>query len=83
MAIAPTVPLDEQAKIAQEIYRWLIDNMVETGIIGASGLHGIFLAKNDLVNVPDWFAGWAYNRPFNAFPDQFWYRSEERRQGGF
>ena len=83
MAQAPSVPPEEQAKIAQEIYRWLVDNMVETGIIGASGLHGIFLVKNDLVNVPDWFAGFAYNRPFNAFPDQFWYRSEERRQGGF
>ena len=80
---APTVPPDEQAKIAQELFSWFVDNQVFTGIVGASGIHGIFLVKDDLVNVPDWFAGFAYNRPFNAFPEQFWYRSEERRNKSF
>jgi peptide/nickel transport system substrate-binding protein len=79
-AKAPTVPPDEQAKIAQEIFRYGVDNQVFTGIVGASGVHGIFLVKDDLVNVPDWFAGYAYNKPFNSFPEQFWYRSEENRK---
>ena len=82
-AKAPTVPPDEQAKIAQEIFRYGVDNQVFTGIVGASGVHGIFLVKDDLVNVPDWFAGYAYNKPFNSFPEQFWYRSEERRNKSF
>jgi hypothetical protein len=80
MDTAPFVPPAQQEEIAREIYAWIVDNTVMTGIIGASGLHGIFLVNDDLVNVPDWFAGFAYNRPFNAFPDTFWYQSAENRE---
>lgn len=79
---ASAVPPDEQAKIAQEIFAWTIDNQVRLGTVGASGLvSGIVIVNNDLVNVPEWWANRAgLNMPFNSFPDQFWYKDEARRQ---
>ena len=78
---ASGVPPEEQNEIAQEIFAWTIDNQVRLGTVGASGLvSGIVIVNNDLVNVPAWWANRAgLNMPFNSFPDQFWYRSEERR----
>ena len=78
---ASGVPPDKQAEIAREIFAWTIDNAVSLGTVGASGLvSGILVVNDDLVNVPDF---WAHrsglNMPFNAFPDQFWYSSAERR----
>jgi peptide/nickel transport system substrate-binding protein len=79
---AAGVPPARQEEIAREIYAWLIDNMVRIGTVGGSGMvSGIFVINNDLENVPDSFSNLAgMNMPFLAFPDQFWYGSEERRQ---
>lgn len=79
---ASGVPPAEQEAIAREFFAWTIDNAVALGTVGASGLvSGILVVNDDLVNVPDF---WAHrsglNMPFNAFPDQFWYRSADRRE---
>ena len=79
---ASSVPPERQHEIAREIFAWTVDNQVRLGTVGASGLvSGIVIVNDDLVNVPEWWANRAgLNMPFNSFPDQFWYRSEERRQ---
>ena len=77
---AGRVPHDGQAKIAREIYTWLVDNNVISGVIATSGSNGVQLIKDDLVNVPDTWAQFTGNRPFNAFPEQLWFRSDSRRQ---
>ena len=65
---------------AQEIHKWIVDNKVMTGVVGGIGSYGMVVIDNDLANVPDWYANRVtINTPNTAFPDQFWFRSEERR----
>ena len=44
----------------------------------------IYVAHNDLANVPDrWVASFINRYYAVTFPEQMWYKSEHRRAGGF
>ena len=73
--IGATVSPEESAKLAQELYAWHAENQVSLGVVGHSPMLGVAVVNEKLVNVPDAFAvGTPFNTPFNAFPEQFWFR---------
>jgi peptide/nickel transport system substrate-binding protein len=66
---------------AREIFAAIVDNQYKTGVIGGTGVFsGIMITSADLENFPETFANrGGLNSPSTAFPEQMWYRSEERR----
>ena len=72
---------DGPVNAAREIYKWIVDNQVEIGVIGGTGVFSAILIVNaDLANFPETFANrGGLNSPSTAFPEQMWYRSAERR----
>jgi peptide/nickel transport system substrate-binding protein len=73
--LGPTLPPDESAKLAQELYAWHAENQVLIPIVGHSIMQGVTVVNKKLMNVPDSIAiDTPFNTPFDAFPEQFWFR---------
>jgi peptide/nickel transport system substrate-binding protein len=71
---------DAAVNNAQEMHKWIVDNKVMTGVVGGIGSYGMVVIDNDLANWPEFYANRVtLNTPNTAFPEQFWFRSEERR----
>ncbi len=67
---------ENQARLGKEIYRWHVENQVETGIIGQSPMSmGVAIVSKRLGNVPEtWANDMAFNTPMSAFPEQFYFK---------
>ncbi len=78
-AAAPPGP--EKDKIAREIFQWHAENQWVIGMIGQTPVTmGLFVVNNDLGNVPDsWVNILTSTIPNQAFPVQWYFKSEERR----
>ena len=70
------VPPEESANLAQKIYKWHVENQVQTGIVGMSPIFmGVWVVNKEMGNVPGtWANGFLFNTPWPAFPEQFFYR---------
>jgi len=67
---------DEAAPLAQEIYRWIIDQQVIIGTCRRSPMvMGVTVVSQKLGNVPEsWANDTMFNTPFTAMIEQFYYK---------
>ena len=67
---------ENQARLGKEIYKWHVENQVQSGIIGQSPMvMGVAIVSKRLGNVPEtWANDMAYNTPMSAFPEQFYFK---------
>ena len=72
-----TLPANEAAVLARDIYKWHAENQVLLGIAGMSPMvMGVVVVNENLANVPDsWANDVVFNTPWPAFPEQFFYRN--------
>ncbi len=72
---AKTVGPDEQAKIAQEIYKMWVENLWDIGTVGLTAMdQGVVVINNRLRNVPlDLTKDWALRTPGNGRPETWFY----------
>jgi peptide/nickel transport system substrate-binding protein len=71
----PSLPEAERNELGQQIYRTIVENMYNIGIVGLSPMvQGVEVINADLRNVPE-IAGndWPLRTPATAFPEQFFY----------
>ena len=73
----PGLPEDERNALGKEIYKTIVENQYNIGIVGLSPMvHGVIVKKNDLNNVPDTAANdWPLRTPNTGFPEQWYYGS--------
>jgi len=73
---AKTVGPDEQAKIAQEIFKLWVDNMFEIGTVGLTATdQGVSVVNAQLKNVPvSLTKDWALRTPGNGLPEIWFYK---------
>ena len=66
----------ESTPVAQEIYRWHVDNQVQSGVAGMSPMvMGVVVVNETLGNVPEsWANDVVFNTPWPAFPEQFYFK---------
>ena len=71
-----TVDEDERAEVAKQIYRLHADMVWSIGLVGFGlGLYGLYIAKNNLGNVPRRVVNSVLTRaPLNALPMTFYYK---------
>ncbi|MBV7336476.1 ABC transporter substrate-binding protein [Chloroflexi bacterium TSY] len=71
----PTLADDERNELGKEIYRELVDNMYNIGIVGLSPMvQGVLVTNAKLQNVPPKGGNdWPLRTPSTAFPEQLWY----------
>jgi len=71
-----TVGPDEQAKIAQQIFKLWVDNMFEIGTIGLTPLdQGVCVVSANMRNIPTKLGkDWPLRTPGNARPEQWFYK---------
>lgn len=71
-----TVGPEEQAKIAQEIFKIWVDNMFEIGTVGLTPMdQGVCVINAKMRNVPTTLAkDWPLRTPGNARTEQFFYK---------
>ena len=73
---------DERAMYGQEILKRHATEQWQLALLG--NWPQIYVAHNDLANVPDrWVASFINRYYAVTFPEQMWYKSEHRREGGF
>ena len=74
---ARTVGPDEQAKLAQELFRIWADNVYEIGTIGLTPMvQGVVVVNNRFRNVPTTLGNdWPLRSPGNARSEQFFFAS--------
>ncbi len=73
---------DERAMYAQQILQAHATEQWQIGILG--NWPQMYVAHNDLANVPDrWVASFINRYYAVTFPEQMWFKSEHRRAGGF
>ena len=73
---------EERSMYGQEILKRHATEQWQLALLGNSPQ--IYVAHNDLVNVPDrWVASFINRYYAVTFPEQMWYKSEHRRAGGF
>ena len=70
------LPPDQANPLAQEVYKYIIDNQVIIGTARRSPLvMGVTVVNAQLENVPEsWANDTMFNTPFPAYPEQFYYR---------
>ena len=75
--IGPGLPEVERNALGKEIYRTIVENQYNIGIVGLTPMvQGIIVKKNRLNNVPDTAANdWPLRTPSTAFPEQWYYTS--------
>lgn len=73
--MGPTLPEEERNALAQEIYRELVDNVYNIGIVGLSPMvQGVLVTNANLQNVPEIGGNdWPLRTPSTAYPEQLWY----------
>jgi peptide/nickel transport system substrate-binding protein len=71
---AKTVGPDEQAKIAQELFKLWVDNCFEIGTVGLTPMdQGVAIVSNNMHNVPTTLSkDWPLRTPGNARTEQFY-----------
>jgi peptide/nickel transport system substrate-binding protein len=72
---AKTVGLEEQAKLAQELFRIWVDNLWEVGTVGLTPMvQGVVVVGAQFRNVPTTLGNdWPLRSPGNARPEQFFF----------
>ena len=71
----PGLPPAERNALGKEIYKTIVENQYNIGIVGLSPMvQGVIVTNNDLRNVPD-AAGndWPLRTPNTGFPEQWYY----------
>lgn len=70
------LPPEEANPMAQEIYKWIIDNQVIIGTVRRSPMvQGVTVVNKKLGNVPpSWANDTTFNTPWTAYPEQFYYK---------
>ena len=73
---AKTVGPDEQAKLAQEMFKLWVDNMFEIGTVGLTATdQGVSVVNINLKNVPTSLTkDWALRTPGNGLPETWFYK---------
>ena len=68
----------ERNALGREIYKTIVENQYNIGIVGLSPMvHGIIVKKNELRNVPDIAANdWPLRTPNSGFPEQWYFGPE-------
>ena len=72
-----SLPEVERNALGKEIYKTIVENQYNIGIVGLSPMvQGVIVKKNSLNNVPDTAANdWPLRTPNTAFPEQWYYTS--------
>lgn len=70
-----TLPDEERNELGQQIYRTIVENMYNIGIVGLSPMvQGVLVTNANLQNVPEQGGNdWPLRTPATAFPEQLWY----------
>ena len=74
----PGLPTAERNALGKEIYKTIVENQYNIGIVGLSPMvQGVVVVTNDLKNVPD-AAGndWPLRTPNTGFPEQWYFSSQ-------
>ncbi len=73
---AKTVGADEQAKIAQEVFKIWVDNMVEIGTVGLTAIdQGVAVVNVNLRNIPtNVTKDWPLRTPGNLRPETWFFK---------
>ncbi len=71
----PTLADEERNALGQEIYRTIVDEMYNIGIVGLSPMvQGVIVANAKLMNVPEKGGNdWPLRTPATAYPEQLFY----------
>ena len=71
----PTLPEDERNAQGQEIYKEIVDNVYNIGLVGLSPMvQGVLVTNAKLQNVPATGGNdWPLRTPSTAYPEQLWY----------
>ena len=74
--LGPGLPEAERNALGKEIYKTIVENQYNIGIVGLSPMvHGVVVKKNTLHNVPDTAANdWILRTPNTAFPEQWYFK---------
>ncbi len=72
---AKTVGTEQQAKLAQELFRIWVDNLWEIGTVGLTPMvQGVVVAGRNFRNVPTTLGNdWPLRSPGNARTEQFFF----------
>ena len=73
----PGLPPAERNALGKEIYRTIVENQYNIGIVGLSPMvQGVIVTNNNLRNVPDTAGNdWPLRTPNTGFPEQWYYTS--------
>jgi len=71
-----TLSPEDAVPVAQDIYKWHVDNQVQSGIVGMSPMvMGVVVVNENLGNVPhSWANDVVFNTPWPAKPEQFYFK---------
>jgi len=71
----PTLADAERNELGKKVWRTVVDEMVNIGIVGLSPMvQGVLVVKNDLKNVPDKAGNdWPLRTPNTGFPEQWFF----------
>jgi peptide/nickel transport system substrate-binding protein len=71
----PLLPEEERNELGKEIYRIIVDNMHNIGIVGLSPMvQGVIVTNANLRNVPETGGNdWPLRTPSTGYPEQFFY----------
>ena len=71
----PSLPEAERNELGKEIYRTIVDDMYNIGIVGLSPMvQGVIVTNAKLQNVPEVGGNdWPLRTPSTGYPEQFWY----------
>ena len=74
----PGLPSAERNALGKEIYKTIVENQYNIGIVGLSPMvQGVLVVKNELKNVPDEAGNdWPLRTPNTGFPEQWYYSSQ-------
>ncbi|MYC06612.1 MAG: ABC transporter substrate-binding protein [Chloroflexi bacterium] len=73
----PSLPEAERNALGKGIYRTIVENQYNIGIVGLSPMvQGVIVKKNNLNNVPDTAANdWPLRTPNTGFPEQWYFEN--------
>jgi len=73
----PGLPEVERNWLGKEIYKTIVENQYNIGIVGLTPMvHGVIVKKNSLNNVPDTAANdWPLRTPNTGFPERWYFEN--------
>ena len=76
--LGPGLPSAERNALGKEIYKTIVENQYNIGIVGLSPMvQGVIVRKNELKNVPDEAGNdWPLRTPNTGFPEQWYFSSQ-------